>query len=436
MTYRTYFFSGPRQTPHPAPKLSTMLRLAALLTAALTLALAPAFPVALSQSSPLRETQKSPSPKPPAKPSSKPAPKPAALPPHDEGELEAGAKFTIARPIAWNGFLLLIAHGLRSETDPLVADLNPEHLAYRTLRDEGWMIAKTSYRRNGIIIADAVADLENLRAHIANTYGEPKRVIVEGDSMGGLIAAIIAEQPPGDFPKYHGCVAVGAALSAREPGGTLGLHFGTKTPLIFLTNRSELSGPKNYLAPLAQLTIEHRPVPPVLFRVSRDGHVNVNQHERLAALRALNAWIESGASSLPKPAEGAEFFDVTHEPEPQPSLVTFDDDRRGFTTRVTEVTAVYGNVALNAQPADFASAGIARNAWFQLTVRDDAPRRVMFGRDFSAVKRGEWVAFPNADGFFWLARNFENAAKTAYLKVGDEIHIRSYDKDQSVELRN
>ncbi|ATC63854.1 hypothetical protein CMV30_07785 [Nibricoccus aquaticus] len=364
-----------------------------------------------------------PRPKPPAK-------APATLPPLDTGELEAGAKFAIARPLNWNGSVLLIAHGLRAENEPIVADLFPDRLAHKTLRDEGWIIAKTSYRRNGPIIADAITDLENLRAHIANTYGEPKRVIVEGDSMGGLIATIIAEQPPGDFPKYHGCIAVGAALSAREPNGTLGINLGTQLPLILLTNRSELTGPKAYVTPLTPFPRETRTVQPVLFRVSRDGHVNVNQHERLTALRALNDWLDRGPSALPKPAEGTEFFDATHEPEPQPSLVTFDADRRGFITRVTEVTAVYGNVAIDAQPSDFASTGIARNAWFQITAHDEN-RRVMYGRDFSAVKRGEWIAFPNADGFFWLARNFENAAKTADLKVGDEIRIRAYDKDQA-----
>jgi pimeloyl-ACP methyl ester carboxylesterase len=403
-----------------------LTRFLALATLALQL-LASQSPAAPSQPSPLRETKST---------STKPTPKPVALPPLDEGELEAGAKFAIARPLAWNGSVLLIAHGLRAETDPIVADLNPDRLAYKTLRDEGWIIAKTSYRRNGMIIADAVADLENLRAHIANTYGEPKRVLVEGDSMGGLIAAIIAEQPPGDSPKYHGCVAVGAALNAREPNGSLDLNLGTQLPLIFLTNRSELTGPKNYVQPLTPHPPDHRAIKPVLFRVSRDGHVNVNQHERLAALRALNAWLDRGPAALPKPADGSEFFDATHQPEPQTSQVTIDADRRGFTTRITEITEVYGNVALNAQPADFASAGIPLNAWFQLTVRDDEPRRVLHGRGFNAVKRGEWLAFPNADGFFWLARNFENAAKTAALNVGDEVHVRAYDKDEPVELKN
>jgi pimeloyl-ACP methyl ester carboxylesterase len=345
----------------------------------------------------------------------------------EEGEIE-GAQFAIARPARWNGFLLLLAHGYRGETAPLVADLNPGHFAYKTLRDEGWIIAKTSYRRNGMIIADAIADLDNLRAHIARTYGQPKRVLIEGESMGGLIATLIAERVPEKIPQYHGAVAIGAALQAREPGGTLGINLGTQLPVIFLTNRSELGGPKSYVFPPVALPAEMRPVTPVLFRISRDGHVNVNQRERLAAIRALNTWLEQGPGSLPKPEQGQEFFDVTQDPQPGPSQVVFDEDRRGFVASVVEVTAGFGNVALNAQPADFADVGIARNAWFQLNAHGQS-RRVLFGRDFSAVKRGEWVAFPNAEGFFWLARNFENAANTAGLRVGDEVHVRNYDRD-------
>ena len=73
--------------------------------------------------------------------------------------------------------MLLLAHGFRDEKAPLVAELNPEHLACRTLLDEGWVVATTSYRRNGMIIRDAITDLENLRAHIAATCGEPRQVI-------------------------------------------------------------------------------------------------------------------------------------------------------------------------------------------------------------------------------------------------------------------
>ena len=52
--------------------------------------------------------------------------------PVEFGEI-GGATFAIARPQRWSGGVLLLAHGLRSEDRPLVADLTPEHLAYTTL---------------------------------------------------------------------------------------------------------------------------------------------------------------------------------------------------------------------------------------------------------------------------------------------------------------
>lgn len=346
------------------------------------------------------------------------APAPVTL---ETGEIQ-GAKFTLARPARWNGGLLLHAHGLRAEDRPLVADLFSEHLAYRTLLAEGWIVATTSYRRNGLVVADAIADLDALRDHVAATYGSPRRVLLEGESMGGLIVTLIAEREPSQPPRYDGAVAIGAALDLREPNSPLGLTLQPRVPLLFLTNQSELEGPRNYVtADVPRLAT----VTPTLFRVARDGHVNVNQAERLLALRALNTWLDRGRGSLPPPAPGGPFFDATVAPEPQPSRVARHADGRGFDARVIEVSAVYGNVFLDAQPADFAAVGIGRMTWFQLAV-GDRTFRVLHGRDFASVKRGEWVVFANADGFTWLARNYADAAAAAGLEVGDTVTLRRF----------
>lgn len=345
----------------------------------------------------------------------------------ETGEI-AGAKFALARPAHWNRHVLLLAHGYRAADRPLVADLFPEHLAYRTLLAEGWIVAKTSYRRNGIILADAIADLDALRDHIAEKIGEPSRVLLEGESMGGLIATLMAEREPdrtlGAAPRYAGAIAIGAALQVKEPNSPLGLTLQPKIPLLFLTNQSELEGPRRYV--VADVPREPA-LRPILFRVSRDGHVNVNQPERLVALRAIEAWLDRGRAAVPRPAENALFFDATVAPAPEPSRVTPHADGRGFDARVVEISAVYGNVFLDAQSADFAAAGIGRMTWFQLTAHDQT-FRVLHGRDFASVKRGEWVAFANADGFTWLARHYADAAATASLRVGDTVHLRRYDE--------
>ncbi|HEY0967515.1 MAG TPA: SAM hydroxide adenosyltransferase [Opitutaceae bacterium] len=339
----------------------------------------------------------------------------------EQGEID-GAKYAIARPDRpWNGGLLLLGHGHRAETAPLVADLFPEQAAYKSMLDAGWIVASTSYRRNGIILGDAIADLDALRAYVEKKDGELKRVILEGESMGGMIATLIAERSGDD---YQGVIAIGSALNLREPGGISGLSLQPRIPLLFMSNQSELEGPRQYLANLRKE--DRETVPPALFRVSRDGHVNVNQRERIEAFRALNAWIDRGRDALPAAIGRGEVYDVTQVPEPGPSQVVAAPDGRGFAATITEVSAIYGNLWINAQPADFAAAGIRPGAWFQVTA-GDRTFRVHYGRDFGSVERGQWVVFPNADGFFWLARNYGNAAETAGLKVGDAVAIRRYD---------
>lgn len=339
----------------------------------------------------------------------------------EQGEIN-GARFAIARPDQpWNGGLLLLGHGYRPETAPLVADLFPEQAAYKSMLDAGWIVAATSYRRNGIILTDAVADLDALRAHIEQKEGDLKRVILEGESMGGMIALLIAERPGDD---YQGVVAIGSALNLREPGGAAGLSLQPRIPVLFMSNQSELEAPRQYLASLRR--DDPATVVPALFRVSRDGHVNVNQRERIEAFRALNAWIDRGREALPAEIRRGEIHDITQVPPPVPSEVVTAPDGRGFAATVTEVSSVYGNLWINAQPADFAAAGIRPGAWFQVTA-GDRTLRVHYGRDFGSVERGQWVAFPNADGFFWLARNSGNAAESAGLKVGDAVAIRRYD---------
>ena len=139
--------------------------------------------------------------------------------------------------------------------------------------------------------------------------------------------------------------------------------------------------------------------------MARDGHVNVNQRERLVALRTLLDLIDHQPVTLPTVGRRIDFFNATQEPEPGPSQVRVLNEG-GFEARVTEVTAVSGNVVLNAQPSDFAQADIVPGTWFELIARGQS-YRVFYGRDFTSVKRGEWVAFPNADGFFALGRNHD-----------------------------
>lgn len=335
----------------------------------------------------------------------------------DFGEIK-GAHFAIANPPGeWNRKVLIIAHGYRPDSAPLIPDLHPERASNRALLEEGWIVATTSYRRNGLIVADAIADIDALRAFIADAHGDPDRVILEGESMGGLIATIMAERDAGP---YQGAVVFDATLYAKESNAVVGLTLLPRIPILFVATLRESAQAKSYLS-----SISSRPAPlvqPVLFLISREGHTNINQPEHLAALRALNAWIEKGPDALPQPGENRLYYDATVPPDPGPSTAVIHADRRGFDTRVAEVDAVYGNILLEAQAADFESAGIPTMTFFGLQAGGKT-YRALYGRTYTDVKDGEWVAFPDADGRTVLARSYADAAATAGLKVGDPVTL-------------
>jgi pimeloyl-ACP methyl ester carboxylesterase len=335
----------------------------------------------------------------------------------DVGQI-TGAQFAIANPPGdWNRDLLLIAHGFRPDSAPMIADLHPERASLRALLDEGWIVATTSYRKNGLVVADAIADLDALRAYIVESHGEPMRTILEGDSMGGLIVTLMAER---DNSPYQGAVVFDPTLYLKDTNSTVGMSLLPRIPLLFVATVSEARQARSYI-----MAIVSRPppvVPPALFLISREGHTNINQPERLEALRALNAWIERGRDSLPPPAANRPFFDATIPPEPFQSTVTMHTGNRGFDTRVDEIDAVYGTVLLDAQASDFEVAGIDRMTFFQLRA-GGGTYRILYGRNYTDVEGGQWVAFPDADGRTVLARAFGNAASSAGLRVGDTVSL-------------
>jgi pimeloyl-ACP methyl ester carboxylesterase len=338
----------------------------------------------------------------------------------DTGEID-GARFVVARPAQWNGSVLLIAHGFRDEKAPLVPDLNPEQLACRTLLDRGWIVAKTSYRRNGMIIRDAISDMENLRFHIAATCGEPQRVLLEGDSMGGAIVILIAEQFPGH---YQGAVAVDADLQMRNSRDPLAFNLQPQIPVVFLTNQSELQGPIQYI--MAPFDPQHRSL---LLEIRRDGSGNVSQRERLVALRTLIDRIDGQPITLPRIAGVPPRFDATQAPVPIASQVS-PLPEGGFEAHVTELSAIDGNLVLDAQPSDFSAADIAPGTWFEL-IANGQSICVIYDKGLARAGRGAWVSFPNADGFCSVVRSHENAAATAGLHTGDAVIIHRLAGDQS-----
>lgn len=328
---------------------------------------------------------------------------PAAEPRISEGEID-GAKFVIAAPEKWNGSVLIYCHGFRPEGGPLVVELLPLKAAHRELLDRGWVIAATSYRRNGLVVTDGLLDVLALRGEITKRFGAPGCVLLQGESMGGAIAVLLMERDPTQF---SGALAVGAALQMDEKGVAVEFTARPGGPLLFLSNRTEVDDPRRY----AERAKAGRNLP-VVWAADRDGHVNVNQREIGTALAALNRWLDGGVA----PADQ----DNTQAPEPRGSAMT--TEAGAGRAAMTQRNPLYGNITLDFQASDFATLGIAAGDNFTLEFGDKKVP-VKFGKTYGDVARGKYVAFFDAEDRLLVAINYGNAADALAIKVGDQAMV-------------
>jgi pimeloyl-ACP methyl ester carboxylesterase len=318
-----------------------------------------------------------------------------------------GAHFTVAKPENWQGKLLMIAHGHRFESQKLDGGLNIKGKLYSSLLSEGWMLATSSYRRNGIIVNDAILDLESLRRQINESIGAPEQIFVIGNSMGGAIATHMAETLS---EHYDGVVAIGAALRARDDRIARSFNYDPLIPIIFLTNQSELRGPEAYVAQAANATVA-----PVLWQVNRDGHVNVNDAEREAAIRALVAWVESGEVDRDK--DGTISGDFQH------SSAELTSD--GARSHITGISQNFGNIFAGFIESDLVETRFSQGSHFRLIVGEKTIQ-VFWGINYRDVGPGEWVAFISAEGNLMFAINGGNACEAIDCAIGDALLLQRW----------
>jgi pimeloyl-ACP methyl ester carboxylesterase len=123
-----------------------------------------------------------------------------------EGETGPGSLYALYMPRTWNGSVIYYAHGVRDVLDP-VGLQNQD--GFFTVRDalgaQGFAIAYSSFSENGYAIEDAVRRMHQLRGMFVSQFGQPKRSLLVGHSLGALASMALAERFPG---QYDGVVPI------------------------------------------------------------------------------------------------------------------------------------------------------------------------------------------------------------------------------------
>jgi pimeloyl-ACP methyl ester carboxylesterase len=147
--------------------------------------------------------------------------------------LSNGAEYAMFFPKAWNGRLVLWAHGFVDPAAPIAlpdalpADVAPWLVELReALLGAGYAIAYSSYSENGWAVKDGAARTHELRALFMARFGVPTHVYVGGRSLGALITVMLAETRPGD---YQGALALCGPLG----GGRLETDYIANVRVLF-----------------------------------------------------------------------------------------------------------------------------------------------------------------------------------------------------------
>lgn len=323
----------------------------------------------------------------------------SAAPVVQKGEID-GAKYLILSPEKPNGKVLLLAHGYRPDDAPLSAQFKIDGKMETILSNEGWVIASTSYRRNGWIIDDAFADLNALQQQVAKLHGKASRTYIMGNSMGGQIAALAAE---GKLT-VDGAIGIGSALQdfPKDDLSPL-LKYSPKVPLILLINQEDNR-------PMSEAYFKKTGKEfTALWKIERPGHCNTSDSEKIAAIRGLDEWL--GGKDVAREKDATEAI-----PE-HPSTA-----RIAMTGNITHLNESWGNLTTSFVSDDLETLDVKLKD--TIVVRaGDATQAVTLIEHYSLLPQGTGAAYLSPDGFLVLQINGRNLAKKLGVKSSDEVTI-------------
>lgn len=130
-----------------------------------------------------------------------------------DGELPSGGAWSIDVPRSWNGTLCVFSSGY-GENAGGRADNAGDPTTGEILLREGFALAGSRAARPGWAVGDTLTDQVATVAEFRARVGEPEVTIAWGRSMGGLIAAALAQVAP---EVIDGAVAMCASLAGPVP---------------------------------------------------------------------------------------------------------------------------------------------------------------------------------------------------------------------------
>ncbi|MFJ8794115.1 hypothetical protein [Streptomyces sp. NPDC102462] len=159
------------------------------------------------------------------------------------------AYYAIAIPKAWNGSLVVHAHGgpdLGDGSDPerSVDDLD----RWAVMVKQGYAWAGSSYRRGGYGTRMAAEDTENVRRLFVRQFGKPQRTYVHGQSWGGDVAAKVVEMYGSKAGPYDGAMLTSGVLA----GGSRGYDYRVDLRVVYQYYCQNLPRPSEPPYPLWQ----------------------------------------------------------------------------------------------------------------------------------------------------------------------------------------
>lgn len=105
----------------------------------------------------------------------------------------AKAHYLIVVPAAWNGVLVVHAHGGPSLGEPTPARADADIERWSVVVKAGYAWAASVFRQGGVAVRSAAEDTERVRRIFVEHVAPPRRTILHGQSWGAGVAAKTAE---------------------------------------------------------------------------------------------------------------------------------------------------------------------------------------------------------------------------------------------------